>query len=57
MDREYNHNAHTCIELERRSPEQVHIYIYVLASRVNETCYFDKFELPIISRNSINDKI
>jgi hypothetical protein len=24
-DREYNDNAHTCIELERRSPEQVYM--------------------------------
>jgi hypothetical protein len=33
------------------------MYIYILSSRVNETCYFDKFQLPIISNNSINDMI
>jgi hypothetical protein len=51
MDREYNYNIHACIALERRSPEQV--YIYMLASRVNETCYFDKYELLIISSNDM----
>jgi hypothetical protein len=44
-------NGHTCVELERRSPERIDIYR--LASRGNQTCYFHQLELTINSNNFI----